>query len=313
MNRRRFAVRLVQVLALAGARRTLLLSACGALLGLVLAGVTLLRRTPPPVDSVPPGYVALVNGRGILMSDFEAQIMETQGVSLADATAEQKSAVLRDMIDEELLVQRALVLDLPETTTEVRAVAALAVKAQVAMPLLAQPVTEEQLKSYYNTHKATFTASGSMELTDLVLRVGGYQNANQSVAQAETDASEAAYQLRSGADRRYIMDHFGFEDSGVIDSGGQLDAYVKMRLGDRLYQVARTLQDGQVSDPVVDAGGVHLLIMHKHVPEQIADFESARANVYQDYREDLRQRAASQNLQLLRRDARILLAPGQRE
>ena len=37
-----------------------------------------------------------------------------------------------------------------------------------------------------------------MSLRDLVLHVGGYQNADQSTAQAETDAAEAVYQLRSG-------------------------------------------------------------------------------------------------------------------
>ena len=297
-----------------GPRRTLALSALGALVGLGFAAVTLLKRIPPPVETVPAGYVALVNGKGILMSDLEAQTLDVEGVSYADATPAQRSRVLHDMINEELLVQRALVLDLPETTTEVRNVIVAAVNTQVAQPALAEPVTDAQLQAYYDTHRAAFTTGGAMIVTDLVLHVGGYENADQSFAQAETDAAEAAYQLRSGADRRYIVDHFGFVSSGKTN-GTELeeDFAVKLHLGGPLYKVAATLEDGQVSDPISEPDGVHLLIMDKRVPPRIADFDAARGEVYADYRDELRRRAGEQNIQLLRRDAHILLAPGQHE
>ena len=297
----------------AGPPRTLALCALGAALGLGLAAMTLLTRIAPPVASVPPGYVALVNGKGILMSDYMAQIMDAEGVSFEEATPAQRAKVLHDMIDEELLVQRALVLDLPETTTEVRDVMVAAVNTQVAQPVLALPVTDEQLKAYYDAHRGAFTSGGSMSVTDLVLHVGGYQNVDQSFAQAETDAAEAVYQLRAGADRRYVMDHFGFVVSDRADGSEQLDFAAKLHLGDRLYGVARTLEDGQVSDPVTEPDGVHVLVMDRRVPEHTADFDSVRSNVYADYRDAGRRRADEQNLQLLRRDARILIAPGQHE
>ena len=45
------------------------------------------------------------------------------------------------MINKELLVQRALVLDLPETTNEVRTNMAVGVNSQVAAPVLAYEPT----------------------------------------------------------------------------------------------------------------------------------------------------------------------------
>jgi hypothetical protein len=296
-----------------GPQRALALPALGALLGLVLAGAVLLKRAPPPIESVPPGYVALVNGKGILMSDYIAQTLEVEGVSFEEATPTQRAKVLHEMINEEILVQRGLTLDLPETTTEVRNVMVAAVNTQVAQPTLAVPVSDEQLRAYYNAHKAAFTSGGSMTVTDLVLHVGGYENADQTIAQAETDAAEAAYQLRSGADRRYVTDHFGFTNSGRTDGSEQLDFAAKLKLGNKLFEVARTLQDGQVSDPLTEPDGVHLLIMDKRVPERSADFESARSEVYAAYRDDMRARADAQNMELLRRDAHVLLAPGQHE
>ncbi|HTQ36524.1 MAG TPA: peptidylprolyl isomerase [Steroidobacteraceae bacterium] len=301
-----------RVLAAASSRAPAL-AGLGALLGLALAGVTLLRRIPPAVETVPPGYVALVNGKGILMSDFVAQLMEVDGIAFGEATPQQRAAVLRDMINEEILVQRALVLDLPETTTEVRSVMVSAVNAQAAQPALALQISDAQLRAWYDSHRSAFMSGGSMDVTDLVLRVGGYQNADQSIAQAETDAAEAAYQLRSGADRRYVMDHFGLVRDDNLPAGNQPDFAVKLHLGDQLYAVARTLQDGQVSDPVALPDSVHLLVMDRRIPEQTADFDAVHANVYTEYRDELRRSADEQNLQQLRRDARILLAPGQRE
>jgi hypothetical protein len=309
---RSFIKRLLRGLLASGSRRTLVLSALGALAGLGFAGVTMLKRIPPPVESVPPGYVALVNGKGILMSDYIAETMEVEGVTFEEATPAQRAKVLHDMINEEILVQRALVLDLPETTTEVRNVIVAAVNTQVAQPALAENVSDEQLKAYYNAHRAAFTSGGFMSVTDLVLHVGGYENADQSFAQAETDAAEAAYQLRSGADRRYVADHFGFV-SGKTDGSEQEDFAAKLHLGEKLFEVARTMEDGQVSDPISEADGVHLLIMDKRTPPRIAAFESARGEVYADYRDEVRRRADEQNIQLLRRDAHILLAPGQHE
>lgn len=293
--------------------RPLLLPAIGVLIGFATATVALLHRLPAPVESVPPGYVALVNGRGVLMSDFIQQTADTTEDTFEHATPDQRAKVLHDMVDEELLVQEGLTLDLPETTTEVRAVMVSAVETQVAQPLLAMPVSDEQLKAYYDSHRGEFLTAGSMTVSDIVLHVGGYQNVDQSTAQAETDATEAAYQLRSGAGLRYVMDHFGFVNSGRMSDQDELDFAAKLHLGDRLYAIASTMTDGQVSDPIVLGDGVHLLIMQHRTPETFADFDSVRTKVYSEYRETQRRQADERYLRHLRRVARILLAPGQRE
>jgi peptidyl-prolyl cis-trans isomerase C len=214
------------------------------------------------------------------------------------------------MTDEELLVQRGLALALPDTTTEVRETLATAVTRQVAEPLLAQPLTDAQLRAYYDQHVRDYETDGSMTLRDLVLHIGGYQNADQSSAQGETDASEAVYRLRSGATPDYIKEHFGFEDSGRVYDGEQLEFAAKVRLGPKLYPVARTLADGEVSDPVTDSDGIHVLIMERRLPPRPVGFDAARDRIYTALRAAQSKLASQQNLQLLRREARIVLAPG---
>jgi hypothetical protein len=294
-------------------QRTVALPALGVTLGLAVAAVGLFRPAPRPSTAVPPGYVALVNQKAILMSDFIAQTQAETGSTFADATPAERERVLHEMIDEELLVQRALVLDLPETTTEVRDIMASGVNAQVAAPLAAIPPTDAQLRAFYESHRSKYTTGGTMTLHDLVLHVGGYENADQTLAQAETDAADAVYQLRSGTSIDYVKEHFGFVDSGRIDDTEQLEFAAKLRLGAKLYEAASLLGDGEVSEPIVDSDGVHVLVMEQRRPPRVADFATARNQVYSDYRDAENRRARDQNLRILRSEAQILLAPGESE
>src|SRR5580658_292204 len=238
-------------------QRALWLPVLAVAVGLWVAGIGLFRPAPRPLMAVPPGYVALVNQKGILFNDFRAQVEVEAAKPFAETTPAERSKVLREMINEELLVQRAVVLDLPETTNEVRTNMAVGVNAQVAAPVLAYEPTDAELRAFYDKTRDRYTQSGSMTAHDLVLRVGGYQNADQTTAQAQADATEAVYQLRSGASLDYVMEHFGFMPSGRTAQGEELDFAAKLHLGDKLYGVASQLHDGEVSDPIVDGNEVH--------------------------------------------------------
>ncbi len=217
------------------------------------------------------------------------------------------------MINEELLVQRGVVLDVPETTNEVRGSIESAVNAQVAAPVLAYVPTDAELHAFYDQFRQNYTTPGSMTLRDLVLHVGGYQNADQSLTQAQADAVEAIYQLRAGAPLDHVMEHFGLVDSGRVDNSDQLDFAAKLHLGDPLYQVAAKLRDGEISEPVVTEDGVHILVMVQRQFPKVAEFSAVRDRVYLDFRTAATGRATDQNLKLLRSQAQILVVPGQSE
>jgi len=294
-------------------RHPLLLPVVAIIVGLALAGVGLFRAAPLPLAAVPPGYVALVNQKGLLMSDFIAQTQVETSRSFAESTPAERSKVLREMIDEELLVQRALVLDLPETTNEVRGSLVSAVNAQVAAPILAYVPSDAELRAYYEKYRQNYTGPGSMNLHDLVLHIGGFENADQSPTQALADATEAVYQLRSGASLTYVMEHFGFVNSGRMDDTEQLDFAVKLHLGDKLYKTAAQMRDGEVSDPIPDTDGMHILVMVRHEFPKVVDFSAVRDRVYLDFRAAASSRVTQENLNLLRSQAQVLLAPGQSE
>jgi parvulin-like peptidyl-prolyl isomerase len=284
----------------------------GALVGLLAVALGLFRVADPMIKAVPPGYVALVNDRGILMSDFVMQTESETSLQFAETTMEQRRKVLQEMIDEELLVQRALTLDFPELDTNVRTALVDGVNSQVAAPVLARKHTDDELRAFYNERKSEYGTKGSMQLRDIVLHFGGIEDADQSLEQAEADAAQAVYQLRSGASLNYVMQHFGF---GVGHSNGdeEFDFAAKIHLGPKLFAVASELGDGEISDPVTDADGVHVMVMlHRQAP-YFTDFDSVRNNVYADLVAAERKRAQEQDLRFLRTNADILLAPGQAE
>jgi hypothetical protein len=293
--------------------RSSVLPVAAVVIGLILAALGMFRGAPAPLSEVPAGYVALVNQKGVLLSDFISQVETATMKRFDEATPEEKARVLRSMIDEELLVQRAMLLDLPETTIEVREAMQQGVEAQVAEPYWALPPSDAELRAYYDKTRSDYTSDGTMIVHDLVMHVGGFANANQSTPQALSDAAEAVYRLRSGASVDYAKEHYGFVDSNRLPAVEELDFVVKMRLGDKLFEAASALGNGEISDPVIEDDGVHVLVMDVRRPASVADFTSVRDKVYQAYRRVQGERATAENVKLLRSQAQILLAPGEEE
>lgn len=288
------------------------LAAVAIVVGLLVALASLFGKAPPSRSTVPAGYVALVNQKGILMSDWISQVENDEGMPFESTAPATRSKVLRQMIDEELVVQRALVLDLPETTIEVRDILATAVNNQVGAQAVTRLPSEDELRAFFEANRAKYTERGPMTVHDLVLHVGGYQNADQSLEQANRDAAEAVYQLRAGASVDYIREHFGFVP-GPEDRGEVTDLYAKTMLGATLYPVALGLRDGEISDPVATGDGVHILIMERHALPSVVDFATARPRVYDDFRIQQSNQAVQAHLAQLRRQAQIVIAPGYSE
>ena len=129
---------LVGELAASNPRRSLIFLAIGAAAGLLIAGFGLFTAEGTSTRRVPAEDIALVNRRPLLMVDFIAQLMDGEGVTLAQSTKEQRDKVLNAMIREELLVQHGLELDFPSVDTDVRTALVAAVEQQVMADIAAE-------------------------------------------------------------------------------------------------------------------------------------------------------------------------------
>lgn len=294
-------------LAQPGTRRSFALLGLGAIAGLFIAGWGLFTAKGTLTHNLPPENVARVNQRAIYRSDFVEQTQTQYGVPFERTTLEQRRQVLGDMIDEELLVQRGIAVDLPASDPDVRAALVSGVELQMYADVLARQPTEDELRAYYEQHRDRYLSSGSMQLRDLLLNVGSGRDDALRRAQA------AVVELRRGAvlDDDFVARH-GLRDSGRMQQGGKidlgevLDFAVEAKLGGPIYALARTMQTGDVSDPIPLADGLHIVVMKQRRTPQALTFEAVSKSVAGDMKREARTKVRSATLGYLRGKADIL-------
>jgi len=287
-----------------GPRRSLILYAVGAAVGLGLAGFALFTAKGTSVKTFPPEDVAMVNGRHILRSDFMTQVQVEAGVPFAQTTYAQRLKVLHEMIDEETLVQRGLEVDLAASDPDVRAALVAGVNLQVDADVLAEQPTDAQLQAYYEQHIGKYSSDGVMDVRDMVMPIG-----TGAAADAIQRAKTAAAEINGDAPLAQVMTKYSLKDSGQIDQGDNFDFAVKAKLGDEIYAALSNVSPGQVSQPVQRPDGIHLVLLTKRIASVKLDYAKAADHVWQDYKRDMRDQMERANLKYLEGRADTELAP----
>ena len=280
------------------ARRSLLLCGAGAVIGLALAGFGLFSAQGTRTFAVPPEDAATVNNVPILMADLVDQLRTLYDVPLAQATPAQKQKVLNDMIREELYVQRGVELGLPSDDIDVRQALVGGAEAAVSQDAMTSRPSDAELHAWYDEHQGTYAGEGQMTVQDFVLPQGV----------DPTGAALAVAALRNGSTPASA----GLKRSGRVADGSEFYFAAKIHLGDALFETARTLGDGQVSDPVVQPDGVHVLVMQRNQQPLPVRYEDAEDRVLRDFLAAKVARLQVGNERFLRTRADIKVAPGLR-
>ena len=280
------------------ARRSLILCALGALIGLAIAGLGLFTAKGTRTAAVPAEDVALVNQVPILMSDYVQQLRALYDVPLAQATPGQRRKVLDDMVREELYVQRGVELGMQADTIEVRQALVGAVEAQTAADARVAQPSEADLRSYHQRHLAAFASEGLMTLAD-----------HRLPSDASPLAIAAAVTKLQATPPGAAAD-LAVPRSGKMTDGEEFYFAARIHLGDRLFAVARGLKDGEVSAPVPAPDGVHILVMQKNIVPVNAPFEAVRDKVLAAYVDDQAKVLTAANDRCLQKRADVQFAAG---
>jgi len=292
-------------------RRSMALLALGALLGLAVAGYGLFTAKGTRSRSVPPEDVALVNNRPILRSDFMTQVQTELAAPFTQSMPEQRAKTLQDMVAEELQVQRGLELDLPSFDPDVRTALVAGVQLEATADVLAQQPTDQELRAYYEAHKDRYIGEGVLRMRDLVAKSGAATAAEQVMANAQ----RAVTALRAGMPVEQAVQRYQLEDSGALMAAGHVDTdeifefAARAKLAREIYAASATLHDGQVSDPIRQSDGVHVVVMLQHHMPVREDYATAADQVWTDYKNEAQARMRETNVRYLRNRADILLSP----
>jgi peptidyl-prolyl cis-trans isomerase SurA len=300
-----------------------------------------------PNGTVVEDVIVHVNDQIISRSDLEravqqlAQEAQQSNASPAEVADRQKT-LLRDMIDQQLLLSRAKELNLNvdaevirrlddirkqnhmETMDDLeRAARAQGVsyedfKAQIRNQLLTQQVvrdevgrrlqmTQSQEQAYYEAHKQEFAQPEQIRLSEILIPTAADAN-DAAVAQAQAKADQVAAKVKAG-DK--------FEDLAKTYSGGQtaaqggdLGMYKRGALAKVLEDQTFDLKAGESTAPIRTRQGFVILKVTEHAAAGIPALKDVESQVQEAMYTEQMQPALRAYLTKLREDSYVEIAQG---
>ena len=256
----------------------------------VLAGVTRERASANLV----PGEAARVNGQAIDSDIFQRTFAGfSQGLKRPLAAAD-RTAILNRLIDEEVLVQRAVALGLPEQDPTVRK---QLVQAMIALALAqgasADP-SDDELKRYIAANAELFRARTRAKI-DAVFAKDGDAARRASVEAALERGDWAAAKQLGVAPPVALPDDFLFANK-IADYTGAEAASAVLRL-----------PVGQTTGLIPVSGGAIALKLVAAQGEGVAPFEAIRGTALARWREEHDAKALRSYIDGLRAQAEIVM------
>ena len=246
-------------------------------LSIALIGSDLDLKSKSAADNV----LVSVNQQPITFQQLNFASRRITGSSAEKLDAEQKNTIVKLLIDEELLLQRAELLGIASADPGIRKALARAVISQTVTEFLDRPIDEQQLQTFYLEYRALFAQPLRLELQ--AYKFERMEQAQQAFASAEIPA-----------DQRSLL------------PASALPAHMLRRyLGNPLADIALTLTEGETTAPIQRPDGIYLLHLIAKQPEQISPLTEVRPQVEAEYRRRGRDMALQTRLVTLRQQAQI--------
>src|SRR6185437_3245529 len=265
--------------------------------------------TQPPQKQTPyPGtpveeIIARVNDQVINTSDYNraAQDLEQQSQQhqwTQQQLYDQKHDLLRDLIDQQLLLSRGKQLGITGETelvkqldsmrkqyhldtmedlqkaAEAQGVSWQDFKATMRNHLISQLVIQQevapkiygnispsQINDYYNAHKDEFTQPEQVQLSEILVPTADPDNAEQ-VAEAKKKADDAEAKLKGGGDFATLAK--ALSGGMTASTGGDLGEFHRGQLAKALEDATFDLKPGQFTDPIRTKQGWIILKVTEH-------------------------------------------------
>jgi parvulin-like peptidyl-prolyl isomerase len=283
-------------------RQAITLLGVGALLGLAAAAAGLLAQTHA-ASEIPDGAVAAVNGTAVRRADFERAVEALAADRRSAIDDADRRRVLDRLVDEELLVQRAIELGLVRQDRRVRGDLVTAVIESVTADAGQREPSADELRAFFETNRDYFARPGRLQVEQVFVRSAGDDD------DAALDrARDVASRWRDGASAAELQQSVGDGPVAKLPDAPLPAAKLREYLGPAAVESVATLAVGEVADPVRAAGGHQVLRLVAREPNRVP----ALAEVETEVRAEWRRRAGDEALRAylddLRRRASIAFA-----
>jgi parvulin-like peptidyl-prolyl isomerase len=252
----------------------------------------------------PDGVAAIVNGERILDAQVEEALQRRAGVASNEPRAADSERMLQQLVDEELLLQRAAEVGLLESDRNVTKALARAAMDAAVDEARGDPPSEEEVRAFFEENVGFFAAPRRLRIRCLSFPDAG------DPGDASRRAREAATALGAGDEAPEVARRFGARSDACAPDALLPESVLLRQLGPTLASVARALREGEVSGPIETPTGVHVLQLLEAEAMRVPPFESVRPQVETELIRRRGDDAVRALLARLRRRADITLAPG---
>lgn len=296
-----------------------------------------------PVEEI----VARVNDQVVSTSDYNRalQDLEQQGQQhqwTEQQLMEQKHNLLRDLIDQQLLLSRGKQLNITGETDLIRQLDAMRkqyhldsmedlqkaaeaqgvswedFKASMRNHLISQEVirdevgskiniTPSEVKAYYDAHKDDFNQPEQVRLSEILIPTADPDNAAQ-VTEAKQKADDAEAKLKGGEDFATLAK--AISGGMTAASGGDLGEWQRGQLAKVMEDATFDLKVGQHTEPIRTKQGWIILEVTEHTPGGIQPLKDVEPQVENNIGMEKMQPALRAYLTKLREAAYIEIRAG---
>ena len=246
---------------------------------LVLEGSnTEIRHLDYPLDTL-----VLVNQKPVARPVLTVARQRSSTLMAGIQQQDQEPLLVQRLIDDELILQRAESLGVLEADPGIRKLLARSAINTINAKSRSLPITEPQLRDFYNNHQAVFQKPARFAVK--VARFLTFENA--MAARREILAGSSLLEAAPLADGTVLIE---------IPTS-LLPAHMLRRyLGTGLTDVILQLNQEQLSQPIAQDGGLYLLHLLDQQTSQVIPFQQARSDVISEFKSRDRQNALAEAL-----------------
>jgi peptidyl-prolyl cis-trans isomerase SurA len=332
-------------------RRSVLLASLAAGAGLFLPAYAAFGQ-PQSKGVLIEQIVARVNNEIITLSDYEKTAggleqevqQDCQNCTpdrVQSMLKDRQKNLLRDMIDQQLLIERAkdmgidVEADLVKRLDEVRKQNNLATmedlekavesqgtvwedyKNQLRNGLLTQEVIRkevggrmdignDEVKQYYEAHKQDFNRPEEVELAELSLSTEG--KSPEEIAAVRTKADDLRNRIVKGDDFSELAKRYS--QGSTAQDGGDLGAYERGQLAPQLEEAVFKLDKGQVTDVIQTKTGFEILKVLDHYQAGLQPLDKVEGEITDRIYRQKMEPAMRDYLAELREESYVQVKPG---
>ena len=245
----------------------------GILVGLffVLYGVIVPNQKPEE-----PNTIASVNGHPIYQTDLDLALQALSMNKRNEVNEEDKRTVLERLIDEQLLLQRGLEIDLPQTEGMVRKSIVNSMIDKIVVEGQLFSVPENLLVEFYESNKDFFSGHSEVHIKKLFLEY-------RSQSEDEKNLDAIRQLLIDGEDFDFVEAEYG--DYILPEIPNMLLPIKKLKdyIEPNLVPMILNMQPGQITSEIETTNGFVFIYMLSSIRDEEKPFEEVREQVKDEY------------------------------